>query len=168
MDPLSITASAITLIGICKSLHSGLKVLRNLSHVPDEITAVLDELGDFKNTLAAVCVVTNKRSTVITEDDVSGHLPQLLLKTKDLFTQIATYCGISIEPEEPPLSKDIACLLDTPQQIDLLSRFRWLKDRKKVNQHRQRLKVARLDIANYLATLSLYAEKESGPPLVAN
>ena len=155
MDPLTITTSVITLISLGRGLSKGLLVLRDLSHVPQEITALIEEVNDLNTTLAAVGVATNQRSKIVADDDVSENLHRLLVKAKDLLTVIANYCGMINTPEGDASSSK------GPSQVDLLSRFRWIKDRKAVDQYRRKLRIVRLDIASSLLTLNLYVRSSN-------
>ena len=123
--------------------------------MPEEISTLLEELDAFKNVLAAICVLMNQRSGLDTKDEAIGDLQQLLVKAKAGFTTIATHCGITIQAEAKLPLEDTAALLESAPQVNLLGRFRWLKDRKRIESYRKRVKCLRLDIANHLAALSL-------------
>ena len=155
MDPLSITASIVALIGVCRKLTQGLTVLRQLSHIPEHITALLDELQDFRSVLDAVRVVAQQRHSLDGVEQCSEELKGLLLKASDLFASIASHCGISIYKLRTDGLEDPSSLSGQTLNLDLLSRFRWLKDKRKVDVYRRRLEVLRSDIANHLAALSL-------------
>ena len=155
MDPLSITASIVALVGVCRKLIQGLTVLRQLSHVPEHIAALLDELEDFRNALDAVRAVSQQRQSLDGVEQCSEELKGLLLKASDLFASIASHCGINIYKLRPDHSEDPSNASGASLNLDLLSRFRWLKDRRKVDLYRKRLEVLRADIANHLAALSL-------------
>ena len=155
MDPLSITTSAIALIGFCHKLSQGLVILKQLSHIPDDIAAILDELQDFKNVLSAVCVVARRRTDLEGLEDFSESLKTLLLKSCGIITSIANHCGIAVERNCSGDFDEVTSLDEPPVNLDLLSRFRWLKDKKKIEAYRRQLKLVRLDIANLLASLSL-------------
>ncbi|KAL8731479.1 MAG: hypothetical protein Q9181_004289 [Wetmoreana brouardii] len=155
MDPLSITASTIALVGLGLKLLKGLEILKDLSHIPDDISALIDELQDLQDVLAAVCVATKQRASVGGLRECSIELKSLLSKAGDIFASIANHCGITISVQHDVGREDLGSSSGSTPNLDLLARFRWLKDRKKIDQYRRRLKVLRLDIGNHLASLSL-------------
>ena len=155
MDPLSIAASTIALVGFCRKLSHGLATLKDLSRVPDEIAALLDELQDLRNVLATVCVVLDQRLSI---EGLHGHteeLKSLLVKAGRITSSIATHCGITINQDSNPGPDKGQDSFSGPVLLDPLTRFRWLKDRRKIDNYRQRLKIVRTDIANHLASLNL-------------
>lgn len=54
MDPLSFTASLVTLIGTVKQVRKGLKQLKGLQQAPRELDDLLDENSQFEAILQAV------------------------------------------------------------------------------------------------------------------
>ena len=155
MDPLSITASTIALIELGLKIVKGLQILRDLSHVPDDIAALIDELHDLQDVLTAVCVAAKQRASVTGLHQCSEELKSVLSKTGGIFRSIAVHCGILVEQRHNPVQDDFVTAIDSPQEIDLLTRFRWLKDRKRIDFYRRRLKILRLDIGNHLASQNL-------------
>ena len=152
MDPLSITASTVALVGLCVKLSNGLQKLVDLSSIPEDIASLVEELKDLQNVLTAVCVVTQQRASVKGIREASDELKALLTKAGVTFNTIANYCGIPIHSKQ---GQGFETSFENPPNLDLLSRFRWLKDRKKIELYRRRLEVVRLDIANHLSSLSL-------------
>ena len=157
MDPISITASTIALVEFGLKLVKSLEILRDLSHVPDDIAALIDELRDLQDVLAAVCVATKERAGVEGLRECSDELKSLLSKTGGVFSSIARHCGISLDHRQIPNQTDLTTAADSADSpnLDLLTRFRWLKDRRRINHYRQRLHILRLDIGNHLASLTL-------------
>ena len=145
MDPLSIAASTIALVGLCRKLSHGLTILKDLSHVPEEIGALLDELHDLRNVLAAVCVVLEQRLNVKGLGGCTEELKCLLVKAGRIFASIATHCGIIIQQDHGSDAGNDTNSFSAPVLLDPLTRFRWLRDRKKISNFRERLKIVRLD-----------------------
>ena len=155
MDPLSITVGALTLVEFGLKLIKSLEILRDLSHVPDDIAALIDELRDLQDVLAAVCVATKERSSIEGPRGGSDELKSLLSKTRGIFSSIASHCGIAESHRRSSNQEDSTDAVESPSNVDLLTRFRWLKDRKKIDRYRVRLQILRADIGNHLASLSL-------------
>ena len=155
MDPLSITASTIALVGLCRKLSHGLTILKDLSHVPEEIAELLNELHDLRNVLTAVCVILEQRLNLERLGGCTEELKSLLAKAGRIFASIATHCGITIHQDLPFDRRNDTDTFSAPVLLDPLKRFRWLKDRKKIANYRQRLKIIRLDIGNHLSSLNL-------------
>ena len=158
MDPLSITVSTVALVELGLKLLKGLEILKDLSHVPDEIEALIDELQDFHDVLAAVCVATKQRARVGGLREGTDELKTVLGKAKDILTSIADHCGITFSDRHSKIAEENGDLSSASPNLDLLTRFRWLKDRKKIKNFRRRMKVIRLDIGNHLASLSLWVK----------
>ena len=156
MDPLSITVSTVALVELGLKLLKGLEILKDLSHVPDEIEALIDELQDFHDVLAAVCVATKQRAKVGGLRGGADELKTVLGKAKDILTSIADHCGITFSDRHSNPGEEDRDLSSASPNLDLLTRFRWLKDRKRIKNFRRRMKVIRLDIGNHLASLSLW------------
>lgn len=167
MDPLSITVSTVALVELGLKLLKGLEILKDLSHVPDEIEALIDELQDFHDVLAAVCVATKQRAKVGGLREGMDELKTVLGKARDILTSIADHCGITFSDRHHNPGEDDGDLSSASPNLDLLTRFRWLKDRKRIKNYRRRMKVIRLDIGNHLASLSLWV-RSSHRSTIAN
>lgn len=169
MDPLSITVSTIALIELGLKIVKGLQILRDLSHVPDDIAALIDELHDLQDVLTAVCVATKHKASAAGLHQCSDELKSLLSKTGQTFRSIASHCGVLVEERHKPLQDDFVTAIESPSNVDLLTRFRWLKDRKRIDHYRRRLKILRLDINSHLASQNLWVEIQRLPktPLTA-
>ena len=129
MDPISITATTITLVEFGLKLVKSLEILRDLSHVPDDIAALIDELRDLQDVLAAVCVAMKQRARVEGLRECSDELKLLLSKTGAVFTAIASHCGISLDHRQSFTQADPENAEASSPNLDLLTRFRWLKER---------------------------------------
>lgn len=139
MDPLSITVSTVALVELGLKLLKGLEILKNLSHVPDEIEALIDELQDFHDVLAAVCVATKQRAKVGGLREGTDELKTVLGKARDILTSIADHCGITFSDKHSDPGKEDRTLPSASPNLDLLTRFRWLKDRKSIKNYRRRM-----------------------------
>ena len=152
MDPLSIAASTIALLGLCAKLQQGIKSVRD---VPEEITALLDDLQDLWNVLTVVRAVAQQRGNINELGGYSQDFDALLLKARNICLAIANHCGISVSQEDDATFRNaISPSEGSRQNLDLRNRIRWLKNRGRIDQYRRRLQTIRLDIANHLAVLS--------------
>lgn len=159
MDPFSLTIGAIALVGCCHKIVKGLKVLQSLSQIPEDIASLVDELQDLEHVLAIVCTINQHSKQTKHSKANTDKLQLLLLKASNIVSAVAKHCGISIEDEQcRDIVADVTSLSGSPtQRIDLLSKFRWLKDQKRIEVFRERLKIVRSDISNHLASQNLYA-----------
>ena len=157
MDPLSITASTIAIVELGLKLVKGLEILRDLSHVPDQIAALIEELQELQGVLAAVCVATRQRSEIEDVRECSPELKSLLAKAGNVLSAIASHCGISVNNhlDSDSDSESSSDKRNTASDLDLLSRFRWIKDKKKIQSYRERLKTLRSHIVIHLVSLNL-------------
>ena len=156
MDPLSIAASTVALFGFCLQLQKGIKSVRQLAQVPDEITALLDELKGFCSVLGAVRVVAQRRGDIDGLGASSQGFNVLLDDAWDILTVIAGHCGVTVGQEGDATFKKANDSSEAPKQdLNLRTRCRWVKSRKKIDQYRKRLKTVRGDIASHLAILNL-------------
>ena len=147
MDPLSIAASAIALVGACRKLLDGVHLLKSLSRAPEEILALSDELNALQNTLTAISLATRYYA-----DDLAGTLFAPLFQRADLIVQeLCDVCGMY-----PKGLAEVEETVSTERRrLQLVTRFKWTREKRRVGELRERLKVVRLDIANSLATVSL-------------
>ena len=147
MDPLSIAASAIAIVGACRKLVKGFKFLKELSRAPEDILALTDELNDLQNTLTAISLVTRDHRNEI----VGVLLAPLFHKVEHIIRELCAICLVN-----PDRLNEVEEDVYTEQlKIQLLTRFKWTRERRRVGQLRERLKIVRLDFANSLATVSL-------------
>lgn len=147
MDPISITASAIAFVGACRKLVSGFKFLRDLSQAPEDILTLTDELNDLQNTLTAIGLVTRKHR----DEFVGVLLAPLFQRVDHIIRELCRICGVC-----PERLKQVEDDVYTEQlKFQLLTRFKWTREKGRVGELRERLKVVRQDFANSLATVSL-------------
>ena len=147
MDPLSIATSAITIVGVCRKLVKGFEFLKTVSRAPEDILALTDELNDLQNTLTAIGLVTRNHRI----EFIGVLLAPLFHKVEHIIQELCSICSIC-----PDGLNEVEESVHTEQlKFQLLARFKWTRERRRVGQLRERLKVVRLDFANSLATASL-------------
>lgn len=167
MDPLSIAAATIALLGACKKLQDGVGVVRQLSHVPEEMATLLNELQDLWDVLAVVRVVAERRGSIGGLSNFSHELRTLLLKTKDLLDSIGSLSGFLTceKNEKASIAESGFQTSVVARDLNLRTRCRWLRDRKTIFRCCQQLHTIRLDIVSHLAILNLSVDK-IGPILI--
>ena len=147
MDPLSITASAVAFVGACRKLVKGFKFLKEVTRAPEDILALTEELNDLQNTLTAIGLVTGKQRN----EFVGVLLTPLFHRVDHVIRELCGICGVC-----PERLKDVEDDVYTDQlKFHLLTRVKWTREKGRVGELRERLKVVRLDFANSLATVSL-------------
>jgi len=97
MDPLSLTASIITVVGLAGSIGKSLKQLRQLRHIPDEVHTLINDIADLQAVLAEVeRVLIQYQATTHIPDGTVSYLSKTIelirLKLSDL-DRIAAECG---------------------------------------------------------------------------
>ena len=147
MDPLSIAASAFAIVGACRKLNSGFKFFKELSRAPKDVLALTDELNAVQNTLTAIGLVTRHRH----DDLVRVLLTPLFHRVDHVIRELCGICGVS--PER--LAELDENLYTDELRMQLLTRFKWTRQKERVGQLREQLQVVRLDFANSLVTMSL-------------
>ncbi len=74
MDPLSLTASVITVIGLAGQVSKGLRHLHNLSKAPQEILALENEVSDFTVVLANLRDISTTFDGVASQDEECANV----------------------------------------------------------------------------------------------
>lgn len=145
MDPLSITASTIAIIGVCRKLATCLKFLRDTSRAPDEALALTEELNDLQNVLTAVGLVARERPN----DVLTVLLTPLFTKADQIIEELCDVCGASFQRlrQDDNYTEQL--------KLQMLARFKWARGKHRVVELRENLKVLRLDFANSLAAIGL-------------
>ena len=116
--------------------------------LPKEILAITDELNDLHNVLTVVNLVIRTR-----QDDILERLLRPLFDRVDrIISELCDVCGACPQrlKEDDEYSEQL--------KLHLLARFKWTLAKKRVNELRESLRVARLDFANALAATSLYVQ----------
>ena len=140
MDPLSLTAGVLAVIGAAKAFAQGLQKLSGYRKGPREIRDLFGNITELRVFLEGV--------TVVAEQFQSGQCTQNI---HSMVEQVAK-AGRKIQ--------EIKSLLDSPAfQISRLSdgnrlRLAWLQHRSKVNKLRDELRAVRIDLGMTLGLLT--------------
>ena len=145
MDPLSVTASCIAVIGDGAGAISGLKKLRDLRKIPHVLLSVINEVADL------TLVVQDIKSSFHSHRDSSS----ISQASNSVINQLLDRAhGTLLE-----LDQIINYRLLKPSTNNgeiAFSRSAWLFEESHVQQLQASLRTIRLDIATRSAALSLY------------
>lgn len=146
MDPLSITASAVTFIGACRRLALGFDLLKDLSHATHDVRSLVEELAALQSVLTAINLVALKR-----QGPVSGlDLSHTFRKVDNILTELCKISGVPFECLKDGNEPEIERL-----RLQLRDRVRWACEKKRVALLCGKLKTVRMALANKLAGLTL-------------
>ena len=83
MDPLSISASIVALLGAARAAVNGLKKLRSIYHASNNLLALFNELSDFQVVLGALSSAITQRADIPLESTLIGqNLAKLIDRAK--------------------------------------------------------------------------------------
>ncbi|KAJ6070734.1 ankyrin repeat-containing domain protein [Penicillium canescens] len=104
MDPLSISASILTVLAAAVSSAKVLKKAKNFSHLPDQLCALLNEISDLR---AVLSVLDGLRKEDLSEE-LQGSIVRLLKRAKAAFDELeevlkTTLVNTNDEQEYSPL-----------------------------------------------------------------
>ena len=146
MDPLSVTASCIAVVGAGGAAVKGLKKLRNLKKLPDALLSIINEIADI------TLVVQDIRSSFRLHQDLSNIsqastdvIDQLLDRAQTTLLELDQIINIR--------------LLEAPGRNGepSFSRTAWIFEEQRILRLQSSLRATRLDLAARFAALSLYA-----------
>ena len=147
MDPISFTASAIAFIGACRGLITAFDKMKDVSRASEDIIALKDELTDLQHTLTAVDLITRNRQ----DDVLEVSLSPLFHRVHYIIEELCQLCGLSARRlREAEYAKHL--------KFRVVARFKWTRNKERVEKLRDRLKVVRLDFANHMAVATLLVE----------
>lgn len=128
MDPLSITASLIAVIGAAQRVTKGLKVLKSVEEAPESLQRLLEDVSMFTTVLQAI-----QTACPVKQQKFLGLEPALS-RAKAKLLEIDTL---------------ITYVLTKPGESDKVDRWQWIRKREKISTLRQELQ----DIQNTLIAL---------------
>ena len=145
MDPLSITASCVAVVGAGGAAIKGLKKLRDLNKVPDILLSIINEVADL--------------TLVVQDIRLSFQLHQNSLKISQASTSIINQLLDRAQSTLLKLEQVINYRLLSPSGNTgeiTFSRSAWIFEEQHVRRLQSSLRTTRLDIAARFAALSLY------------
>ena len=136
MDPLSIAASAITVVGVITQAVKCAEKLRAIRHAPDELRLLLEEVADLSELLRQIQLA---QAPPTYEESVTRQIDP----PKGLEWQISRTSTKLQELDS--LVEDHASRTDR-RKIDR-GHWGWIRGRRKANALREELRVLRLNLA---------------------
>ena len=140
-DPLSITASTITVLGILKTAKKSIDVLRELRVVPDIVLALDNELSDFQLCLEQLHQLSEKN---LTDNSFHEKLQKFLRRC------------------EPAVEETLDCIrnVSPPQRRGNSSedngvRYRWLGSRRLIKKHQEQLQKLHHELLLILSSVTV-------------
>ena len=152
MDPLSLTASIIAILGVSGQVGGVIRKLASVRGAPDILRALNNEITDLRLVVTSIQDAFQRQRTTTLPPSVTGSgyhasitssLQQALDKVHELE---ALYHRLR------PITPNASGLLK-------LSPVRWAREQSKVLQLRDDLKIVRLQLLGALETLALYAKR---------
>ncbi|GKT65316.1 ankyrin repeat protein [Colletotrichum tofieldiae] len=148
MDPLSITASVITLLGTVVASAKALEAVRNVHNAPKQVAAALNEVTD----LRAVVGMIEHSINGISDDEKQKHkvicqsLYDLASKANGTLQELHAI----IKKVFP--SKSIA---GSEEHVYVLSRRMWLREKSAIERHFVNLQSTRKNLDSALSSLNV-------------
>ncbi len=136
MDPLSITVSAVTLVGVIRQAVQCAERLRAIRQAPDEIKSLLEEVADLSELLKQLQLAQNPpayRDGFTRPTDTPKGLDWQISRTSTKLSELDS------------LVEDHASRTDR-RRLDR-GHWGWAKGRGKANALREELRVLRLNLA---------------------
>lgn len=149
MDPLSITASIIAVIGAAGRASEGaLFIIRVWKAAPDEILAIVNELSDIQLVLRSANDTLNLTSSAdkipFLGEECSSGLVRMLNRAQEALQELAELLYDKLLRVEN-VGEEI--------QVKFL-RLRWVKERQNVRQLQTELRSLRANISALLSAIS--------------
>ena len=140
MDPLSVTASTLTVLS---SLETAFHLIKSYRDAPGQLEALNNEITDANALVTEVARVANKfQNKIESSSDEGSHLTLALSNIREKAREVeALFRSCVIVPSSA---------FDGPK----VSRILWLKMRSKVQRLKSELRDGRLNLSIALAVLS--------------
>ncbi len=142
MEPLSIAASALTVLGAVEAAFQSIKAYRD---APSQLEALGNEIVDITAVVTeAGRVITESQNSVHSRADKTLHLTSALTNIRDKARELEV------------LFRSCVVINSLPSAGHKTSRIKWLKARGKVQSLRNELSNGRLNLLVALANFSAY------------
>ena len=154
MDPLSITASIIAIVGVSGQAAGVIRQLATVRGAPDLVLALNNEITDLHLLITALRDAFQRQRVTVLPPSVTGSgyhasvtssLQQALDKAQELE---------ALHDRLKLIAPDASGLLK-------LSSVKWVREKSKVRRMRDDLKTVRLQLVGVLGILNLYAKRVS-------
>lgn len=88
MDPLSLTANVIAVVGAVRSVLTGLDKLRGFRDAPQQLPQLADEVSDFQTVIVAVVAICEDSSGEIMDPLFTTYFESLIKTARDQLEQV--------------------------------------------------------------------------------
>ena len=143
MDPLSLTASIIAIVGIGGQAAKAVRKLASLKDAPDLLLALNNELSDLRVVVLAIQDVFQKQQSRATEARVDASVVNSLRQTKETVLKLEA------------LYDRLDTLASWSSWSTPLHKATWLREQKRVRMVQEDLGNVRLKLAATLGVLNL-------------
>ena len=144
MDPLSVAASCIAVLGAGGTAIRGLKKLIDLHRVPDVLLAVINEVSDLQE-IKLIFQMHQDTSTSFQSLLSATTITQLLNRAQEILLALDQIINYRLLIE----------IRHSGEEKMVINRSAWLREEHHIRRLQERLRVVRLDIAAGLAVLNL-------------
>lgn len=134
MEPLSVTASVLAVLGAARRLSKGVGLLKAAKHAPESLDDLLLQLSDIEEVLQAIQDVSIEPSTV------SPGITRVLGRTKAKFVEMESL---------------IQYTLTEAGESGKVDRWQWLRKRDEVEKLQRQLDALRNDLTALISTQNL-------------
>ncbi|CAI6330864.1 unnamed protein product [Periconia digitata] len=142
MDPLSITASILAIVGASEQAVKGLAKLRALKDAPAELSALINEVSDLRAVLAQICFLG------VQLEQASNNGPVIALRS------LLDRANGQILELDQCIQHDISKPEATNPGRIKVSRVSWTLHQKRVSSLRQDLRTTRLNLGTALGVIT--------------
>ena len=143
MDPISLIASIITLIGAGGSVAKGLRKLISLKEAPDSLLQLNNEISDLQLVASAIQEIFWQCSESLGEARKSHHaiLDNALSNTKTVILELEVLIVYGLAKVTAGGSR--------------VNRLAWVREERKIQAMKDRLRAARMDLVAATSLLNL-------------
>ena len=134
MEPLSVTASIVAVLGVARRLSKGVGLLKAAKGAPESLDDLLLHLSSIEEVLQAIQDVSTEPSTV------SAGLTRVLDRTKEKFVEMESL---------------IQYTLIEAGESSKVDRWQWLRKRDEVERLQRQLDALRNDLTALISTQNL-------------
>ncbi|KAF7510833.1 hypothetical protein GJ744_005933 [Endocarpon pusillum] len=151
MDPLSITASILTILGAAGQVKKGLERLQSLKSAPQELCALTNEIADLQVVLNnfSECLSQLQTQKSLEEDWVSS-VQRPLGRAQNLIKELNVLIETKLTATKCPNEKGM------PQVV----RLSWTKEKKNLARFQKQLRETRVNLILALMTTNIHISSE--------
>ena len=161
MDPLSIVASCIAVLGAGGTAIRGLQKLSDLRNVPAVLMAVMNEIAD-------LTFLVQEIKTIFQAYQDTLHASNVSFST-EVITQLFDRAQAVLLDLDQVINYQILVKIKRNSQGEgkiIINRSAWLRKERHVCRLQERLRTVRLDLATGLTALNLFVFNINQAPII--